>query len=406
MQEEPTARMAQVPRPYRPYLTIYVVWHPRFRAGRGIADRIYTHFCRDVRLPMSRTLGIPVFFRSTPASKEARLPLEIALDESRHSAVVALVDDHMVSDDRWCRYIKAIWRKTGGSRSPHRLYPVALTRNAFNLDRKVAQNNFIRLYDHGREAGRSLLTSTLTHELCRILLNRPRLAQLGTAGKVRFSPGPVRLFISHAKADGLKEAEALQRYVATQTSLKTFFDAHDLPPGFDFQKEITASAAQCALIAVKTDAYASREWCRREVVAAKRYGSPLIVVNAVRHGEDRSFPYMGNVPTIRWTSASTRCLKAVTDLALAEVLRHAYFKGHLETMSRLAGVRGKRVCLPRPPELLTLLNVASPSNGRGGRPTTVIYPDPPLGDEEMDLVTELAPGTVMTTPTQLPMNGG
>ncbi len=398
--------MGETLRAYRPYLTIYVAWHPRFRAGQGIADRIYSHFCRDVGQPMSRTLGIPVFFRSTPASKEAILPLEIALDESRHSAVVALVDDHMVSDDDWCRYIKAIWRKTGGSRSPHRLYPVALTRNAFNLDRKVARNNFIRLYDHGRAAGSSLLTSTLTHELCRILLNRPRLAQLGTAGRVRFSPAPITLFISHAKADGLREAEAIQRYVATETSLKTFFDAQDLPPGFDFETEIKAHAAQCALIAVKTDAYASREWCRREVVAAKRYGSPLIVVNAVRHGEDRSFPYMGNVPTVRWTSASTRCLKAVTDLALAEVLRHAYFRGHLEAMSRLAGLRGRKVCLSRPPELLTLLRIGGPTRGSGRRPATVIYPDPPLGDEEMDLVTELAPGTVMTTPTQLPMNGG
>ncbi|MFA6147970.1 MAG: toll/interleukin-1 receptor domain-containing protein [bacterium] len=355
---------------------------------------------------MSRALGIPVFFRSAPASPSANLPIEIPLEESSHSAIVALVEDHMVADDSWSSYIAVLWKKTRRVGSPHRLYPVALNANAFNLDRDVASDNFIRLYDIGKVARMSLLMSSLSHELCRILLHRPRIAQLGTAGRTRFSPAPITLFISHAKADGLKEAEALQRHIATQTSLKTFFDAQDLPPGFDFEKEIEANAACCTLVSIKTDAYASREWCRREVVAAKRYGSPLIVVNAVRRGEDRSFPYLGNVPTVRWMSGSARCLKAVTDLAITEVLRYAYFKGHLEEISRLVGVRGKRVCLPRPPELLNLLDIAGLSHGRNGRRPVVIYPDPPLGDEEMELVSGFAPGAVMTTPTQLPMNGG
>jgi len=388
-----------------PYLTIYVAWHPRFRAGQAIADRIYTHFCRDVKQPMSRTLGIPVFFRSAPASMSAKLPLRIKLDESRHSAVVALVDDKMVGDDNWCKYIAALWRRTRSIGCPHRLYPVSMSPHAINLDRNVAVDNFIRLHDKGRVAGRSLLTSTLTHELCRILVHPPRTARTGALGSVRFSPAPITLFISHAKMDGEKEAEAIRNYIATQTPLKTFFDTQDLTPGFDFEKELRANVARCALVAIKTDAYASREWCRREVVAAKRHGCPLIVVNAVRRGEGRSFPYMGNVPTVRWMSENLGRLKAVTDLALTEVLRHAYFKGHLEEMSRLAGLRGRMVCLPRPPELLTLLGIGGLPHGSSRRPATVIYPDPPLGDEEMELVTGLAPGPVMTTPTQLPMNG-
>ena len=399
------ARTANTLRAYRPYLTIYVAWHPRFRAGQAIADRIYARFCRDVGRPMSRTLGIPVYFRSTPVSKAASLPLEIALDASSHSAIVALVDDHMVGDDNWSRYIADISRKTTDSRSPHRLYPVALTRNAFNLDPNVAKNNFIRLFEHGRAAGRSHLENTLTHELCRVLLNRRRLAEVGTARNIRFSPAPITLFISHAKADGLEEAKAIQRYIATETSLKTFFDAQDLPAGFDFEKEIKAQAARCALVAVKTDAYASREWCRREVVAAKRYGSPIIVVNAVRRGEDRSFPYMGNVPTVRWTSTCERCLKAVINLALKEVLRYAYFRGHLKEIGRLAGVRGKTIWLPHPPELINLLDVAMSRQGSNSRGPVLIYPDPPLGDEEIELIAGAAPGAVVTTPTQLPTHG-
>src|SRR5438094_803908 len=58
--------------PYQPSLHLYVVWNPDSHdgpdasAGAQIAERIYSHFCRDVAEPISRGLGIPVFYRTAP----------------------------------------------------------------------------------------------------------------------------------------------------------------------------------------------------------------------------------------------------------------------------------------------------------------------------------------------------
>ena len=55
------------------------------------------------------------------------------------------------------------------------------------------------------------------------------------------------------------------------------------------------------LLAIQTDTYGSREWCRLEVLEAKKRSVPIVVLTATERGEARSFPYMGNVPVIRWT---------------------------------------------------------------------------------------------------------
>lgn len=44
------------------------------------------------------------------------------------------------------------------------------------------------------------------------------------------------------------------------------------------------------------------------MIEAKRAGAPMVVAHAVTEGEERSFPYLGNVPVVRlgpslWWSA-------------------------------------------------------------------------------------------------------
>ncbi|NVL83801.1 TIR domain-containing protein, partial [Escherichia coli] len=80
------------------------------------------------------------------------------------------------------------------------------------------------------------------------------------------------------------------------TELQTFFDANDIAPGHKFALEIFNSIEHSALVVVRTDAYASREWCRREVIEAKRRARPIVVIDALTKAEERGFPYLGNVP--------------------------------------------------------------------------------------------------------------
>jgi hypothetical protein len=132
---------------------------------------------------------------------------------------------------------------------------------------------------------------------------------------------------------------------------------------------------------------------------AKKYQCPILVVNAVLKGEDRSFPYLGNVPTIRWDpSDSARCRQAV-DLAVREVLRSVHFRAHLESLQKAALVPESFQVLNRPPEILTYLNLPRVGATADAGSVPVIYPDPPLGNEEVQLIHSMSPGAKLTTPT-------
>jgi len=56
------------------------------------------------------------------------------------------------------------------------------------------------------------------------------------------------------------------------------------------------------------------------VLLAKHFQRPVVVVDAVQEREVRSFPYVGNVPVVRWKGD----VQEVIDALLREALRQAY----------------------------------------------------------------------------------
>jgi hypothetical protein len=132
---------------------------------------------------------------------------------------------------------------------------------------------------------------------------------------------------------------------------------------------------------VLTDSYASRAWCRREVLIAKKYQRPVVVVNAVRDREPRSFPYVGNVPVIRWNGEPEEVIYGL----LRETLRHAHAVKILDLQKR----PGDHL-LPSGPELVTLVDFSADQK--------VLYPDPPLGQEELSIIGKT--GITVETPLQ------
>jgi hypothetical protein len=48
-----------------------------------------------------------------------------------------------------------------------------------------------------------------------------------------------------------------------------------------FQKVLLKQVRLSAVVAIHTDSYSSREWCRREIVEAKRWNVPLVVANCL-----------------------------------------------------------------------------------------------------------------------------
>src|SRR5215213_2829106 len=107
---------------------------------------------------------------------------------------------------------------------------------------------------------------------------------------------------------------------------------------------------------------------------AKKLHRPIIIVNAVKDDEKRSFPYMGNVPVIRWTGKNHQ---RIIGLALREHLRFLYNECRIDALRRAGRIPEHALVLTRPPEVLAV-RAASESDGKA----LVIYPDPPLGAEE------------------------
>jgi hypothetical protein len=83
-----------------------------------------------------------------------------------------------------------------------------------------------------------------------------------------------------------------------------------------------------------------------------------------------------------------------------EILRFHFTKELIERrpgLSKITGVRKHRI-LASPPELLTLLRKATEDETRGD---VVIYPDPPITAEEIELLDDVISGINYITPTML-----
>jgi len=392
-----------------PCLNVYVAW--RSEAGeigrdtsRGLelARLIYSTFARDIEKPLNNGLGIPVFFRSAAANKGARTPIPIDLELAEHSAVILLVNSAMVTDPEWDDYTRELSGRVRATSGRHRIFPVSLSRAALQFDSALGQTNFIRYHEFASDGGQnsSELMLWLTHELCRFL-NRPRSDAPGAV----LSPKPIRLFISHAKQDGVPLAERFREAIA-DTPAAAFFDSIDIAPGYDFGAEIEGNIRESTLLVLQSDVYSSRPWCRREVLMAKKLHRPIIIVNAIEEDEKRSFPYMGNVPVIRWTGENHH---RIVGLALREHLRFLYNKCRIEALRRAGRIPAGALVLTRPPEILDFQNIAArAADGEGGR-ALVIYPDPPLGAEEDMLLSAFGGDvsfTTLTMPEEKKLLGG
>lgn len=362
----------------RPVLVVYFVFHPRADAGEDLARAVFTALCSDPEHPASRGVGVPVRYRTTANVDE--VPAELAFGIAQHTAVFVLAEDELCASPQWQAYADHVAESKGPG---DLVVPVALT-STDHLPPTLATLQAIRLADVPSHQRSTALMRDITHDLCRIL--DPNAAK-------------VKVFLSHAKRDGAVIAQSVRRHLREEDRLDDFFDEADIPDGTGFARFLQESAGSAhALLAIQTDSYASREWCRLEVLEAKRMGVPIVVLAAMERGEQRAFPYMGNVPVLCWRGDES--LAAVAGALLQEVLRKRYFPMRVDALCRLLGQKDQRTVLTSAPELFTVLHQRA-GKGPGKTTGTLVYPDPPLGTEEAEVLRLLNPTVSVATPTML-----
>jgi hypothetical protein len=394
--------MAALP-PARPFLAVYVVWHTHFAGGAELANALYNHYRRDLYENVAGGTGLCVLFRFTPVPG-SNVPLGIDYDAADTSAVVALLDDRLASDKDWKRYVTELADRAESAGLRARVFPVAMTEPAMRAAALAPQS--VRWYswdDLGPKERERRLISELTLQFCRMLrhylehLKRPAEPEEALE---RFLE-KVRVFLSHSKHDehrgGEKIALAIRDTIHSKTGLDSFFDVRDIPAGLHFAKVLEHYVRVSAVVAIHTDSYSSREWCRREITEAKRHNVPLVVANCLTDFEERGFPYMGNVPVVRMEPGAKDRVWYVIGRLLDEVLKDFLWRCRVEASKARKGAK-RIVFLARPPELISLVSLLPVGKRRLRQ--TVVYPDPPLGSEERSLFHAVAPTVSLRSYTE------
>ena len=378
--------------PFSP-LIINIFWHNASEEMYQLGDLLYSFFLRNPENPLDRYLNIPVYLYPYIPSLE-----ELQLEMVAYSANILLVDNKMNLDKAWTAFADKLLSKVSETKEGnHRIFPVAVSEHHLSFSKKLKGINFIRLYEVKEEVRKNYhLLIKLTHEICRMLYQQ----ETDMMGNV--TNPPIKLFLSHAKKGGKKLAKKLRKHIHTFTGLDTFFDANNIGTGARFSQELEKNIEQSLLLAIHTDEYSSREWCRREVLLAKKHNRPLVVVNQYEKGEMRTFPYIGNVPHIHYLSKdeSKTERQKLLDYIILEALREALKTKHHElSIYCLAQAFDKTIgaILTYPPELISLLQFEESSQ------QVAVYPDPPLGQEELGLLKQFRPDISFLTPTLLPL---
>jgi hypothetical protein len=379
-----------------PVLEIYVVWHPEDAGGADAAGQIVRHFHGTSYLGLIGG-AVEVFVRSEGWSDRAGVPRPLpfmgpypnGVAEAEFVAVVPVLGRELVlelerdSDGNWARYIAAITDARG-----ERVQVLPLRLDGVGVE----DTHLGELLGGIQEIGvpSDFVAEEPAELRCRDLAQA--LAQFLTPGSER-----LRVFLSHTKrpgAQGMATLHALieqTRRLISNTRLGEFFDANTLQGGTDWAEELLREAAQGALLALRTDRYATRQWCQKEMITAKRAGVPVVILDALEEGEARGSFLMDHVPRMPGgaTPSDHAILRALNQL-VDECMKRALW---LRQQELAAGRLGLDVAwwAPHAPEPVTLATWlrANPALADGS-PIRILHPDPPLGPDEREALAELA----------------
>lgn len=376
-------------------LSLFVVWHPSFVEGKTIANDLYSIFCRDIEEPLSRGLGIQVYYRNV-----SLIPIEKNI--ASRNAIILLIDETYMVDSAFQEYTKHL---VGLTNDNTRVYPIALCKQATGIGCGLDSIQFIRYQDgfinirEEFEKGIKKIKYELLHDCARLLMNFQPVWMDKKGSKI---PSPVKLFLSHAKKDGEETTKKFKVFVESETKLDVFFDTVDIADGYEFEKQIEANIENAALVVFHTDEYSSREWCRIEVLVAKRNKCSIVVVHDIKNGEKRAFPYMGNTPTITLKQEENSSFTEILTLTLYQVVNNLYQRELLKSFEeKFKDDKAEFVTITSPPELFNYIDLYKMKLTEK-RKLIVLYPEPPLGAEELRILNDLDKDIKFITPIYLP----
>ncbi|MGH7982223.1 MAG: toll/interleukin-1 receptor domain-containing protein [Candidatus Udaeobacter sp.] len=359
-------------------------------------------------LATGEDLGLPLrIFREVPKLENTVAQF---LDDFSHSVTVVLLDWALLQkggEQLW-QWLVACWEHTRQSNSRHSMLITAMDERV--AEQLIAQrpafknHQILQVHSLGERAIRpAVLALRVLHEGRLVLAKAVSL--MPPAGK---QLGYLRLFISHAKLDGLPLAHSLRHLIGRFKWLQAFYDADDLPGGCDWQEELEAGVGSSMIIMLRTENYDQRYWCQREVLWSEEYATPAVLVDARinLHHPAGGLPF-DRAPTVRIPDGN---LMRILFVALREGLRFLSFVRQVEQMKKDGDLptRVELQVFSYPPGMSALIRACA-TLSKSLAPSTVrriiLYPDPPLRaglyHAAKALVATYAPTAELLTPNTL-----
>jgi hypothetical protein len=382
---------------YIPPLTVHFACANQFDYRATWTSRLERWFGGDVDQYALPEPNIPVSIwcdsldSSSPTANRRTLPPDIAWKGAARSALLVFVDQAMVAAPSWREWCS---RQASKMRSTDLLVPCAVTPHFGNLGEAFRATNALRLDKLPKPEREDALELLTTHALARWF----------TKGRSREK---VCLFISHTKAraggvDARDLGLKLKRLIDSQPIGTRFFDEVDITGGERFEDVLTDALADSVVVVLLTDNYSSRFWCGLEVATAKSFNRPIVVVDALQHGESASLAYLGRCPTIHWDPNSAgiderSVLRKIVAAAMLEQLRLSHDAARLSAIRKSTIPSRAAVSIAaRPLELATLpaARIHGPKN------TLVLHADPPVPRYELQLISRQRPDLTLASATQ------
>lgn len=352
-------------------LSIHVLFHSAYKEGAQVYSMLYKTLCRDSASPFMDGLDIPVYFQTGDDSCLTTM----ANVGSEKSLILLLVDINMFCSSSWRNNVQNLLNNNNDDKI--KIVGVKLDSHSFSFLEGLNRDQMIVLQSESVMDNLDEFKTRLFEFIIRFL---------GGAKTEKVS-----IFISHSKRDkgniGEVMAKEVRQFLFADTKLRSFFDVHDILDGYQFDQQIKENVKESLILVLFTDTYSSREWCRIEALTAKENMKPMIVVSHLQDGADRLFPYIGDVPSTvfhgNWRPVINLLLRTAIDFLYESLL--------LESLCD-----DQATYLPYPPEAHSLAILKEDK-------TTVFYPEPPLGNEEMDVLNSIAEKMTIKKTFKTPM---
>jgi hypothetical protein len=391
-----------------PVLEIYVVWHPReAQEAEKVALDLADHF-QGGAFASLLSGAVEVYVRTASWANEADSPRPIVwpgaasaiggVAAALFTAVVPIVGLQLVravgdANGRWQSYMSDIVDAQDRNPGHVRVFPLRLgaTEPSGPLRGLLSANQYLGEPDVHAASQEPQAE-----------LRRRDLAQ-GLAQWISPQSGErLRVFISHTKRQGSPKEPVGNlvrqvRDVLGGARIRAFFDAHDLQPGEDWDLALRQGAGDSALLALRTDLYATREWCQREMLTAKVHGMPVVLLEALTQGEVRGSFLMDHTPRIplhpdSQDGSSVVGIRRAVNLLADAWLHRVLWLRQRELAAEHADLK-RYWWAPYAPEPCTLAAwlpdmKAAASGSRDD--LRILHPDPPLGAEERQVLQQIA----------------